>query len=79
MAASAYILMNAEPAKTREVLDRLETLPGAVVREVLGPYDIILELEADTPEDITATMRNRIRPIPGVTNTVTCLWFSQKI
>ena len=79
MAASAYILMNAEPAKTREVLDRLEALPGAVVREVLGPYDIILELEADTPEDITATMRNRIRPIPGVTNTVTCLWFSQKI
>lgn len=79
MAASAYILMNAEPAKTRAVLDQLEALPGAVVREVLGPYDIILELEADTPEDITATMRNRIRPIPGVTNTVTCLWFSQKI
>lgn len=79
MAASAYILMNAEPARTREVLDRLESIPGTVVREVLGPYDIILELEADTPEDITATMRNRIRPIPGVTNTVTCLWFSQKI
>ena len=79
MAASAYILMNAEPSQTRAVLDQLEALPGTVVREVLGPYDIIVELEADTPEDITATMRNRIRPISGVTNTVTCLWFSQKI
>lgn len=79
MAANAFILINAEPARTREVLDRLESIPGTVVREVLGPYDVIMELEADTPEDITAIMRNRIRPITGVTNTVTCLWFSEKI
>ena len=79
MSANAFILINAEPARTREVLDRLESIPGAVAREVLGPYDVIVELEADTPEDITGIMRNRIRPIAGVTNTVTCLWFSERI
>ena len=42
---------------------------------MLGPYDIVMELEAGTPEDLTEILRHRIRPINGVTNTVTCLWF----
>ena len=75
MAANAYILINVEPAKTREVIERLEGVSGGQVREVLGPYDIVMELEAGTPEDLTEILRHRIRPINGVTNTVTCLWF----
>ena len=75
MAANAYILINVEPAKTREVIERLERVSGGHVREVLGPYDIVMELEAGTPEDLTEILRHRIRPINGVTNTVTCLWF----
>lgn len=73
MSANAFILLNLEPAKTRAAIDRMGNLPGAVVHEVLGPYDVILEVEADTPEDITALLRNRIRAIDGVTNTLTCL------
>lgn len=75
MAANAYILINVEPARTRQVVDQLRTVPGAIVHEVLGPYDVIVELEADTQEDITGILRQRIRPIDGVTNTVTCVWF----
>ena len=75
MATNAYILINVEPARTAEVLERLDAISGAAVREVLGPYDVVVELEAGTPEDITAILRHRIRPISGVTNTVTCLWF----
>ncbi len=41
MAANAYILINVEPAKTQEVLERLEGVSGGQVREVLGPYDIV--------------------------------------
>ena len=44
MAANAYILINTEPPKTRDVVERLNTLRGLVVREVLGPYDIVVEL-----------------------------------
>ena len=79
MAANAYILINVEPAKTREVIDRLNTVSGAAVRETLGPYDVVMELEAGTPEDLTAILRHQIRPINGVTNTVTCLWFTTNI
>jgi len=57
----------------------LNTVSGAAVREVLGPYDVVMELEAGTPEDLTAILRHQIRPINGVTNTVTCLWFTTNI
>ena len=75
MPANAYVLVNVEPENTRSVIARLEGISGAVVHEVLGPYDIIVDLEADTQEDLTAILRNKIRPIHGVTNTVTCICF----
>lgn len=74
MSVHAYILLNLEPAKTQSAIERLKALPGTVVQEVLGPYDAVIELEADTQEDITGMLRNRIRPVDGVSNTVTCMW-----
>ncbi|HJN86978.1 MAG: Lrp/AsnC ligand binding domain-containing protein [Dehalococcoidia bacterium] len=73
MAASAYILINTEPASTRAILEQVQGIPGAVVHEVLGPYDLVVDLEADTQEDVTAILRHKIRPIHGITNTVTCV------
>ena len=53
MAANAYILINTEPPKTREVV----------------------ELEADTHEDLVGVLRQQILPINGIVDTITCLWF----
>ena len=75
MATNAYILITVEPAKTQAVGDRLRAIPNAFVREVLGPYDFIVALETDTEEDMTAVLRHKIRPISGISNTVTCLWY----
>ena len=75
MAANAYILVNADPTHTEDVIKKLEAITGAVVHEVLGPYDFVVDLEADTQEYITAILRHKIRPIKGVTNTVTCICF----
>ncbi len=74
MSANAYVLLNVEPAKTQAVVDRLRKIPRAIVHEVLGPYDIVVELEAETPEDLTTSLRTKIRPIPGITASVTCTW-----
>lgn len=74
MSVHAYVLLNLEPAKTQSAIERLKSLPGSVVQEVLGPYDAVMEIEADTQEDITGLLRNRIRPVDGVSNTVTCIW-----
>ena len=74
LSVHAYVLLNLEPAKTQSAIERLKNLPGTMVQEVLGPYDAVMEIEADTQEDITGLLRNRIRPVDGVTNTVTCIW-----
>ena len=74
MAANAYVLLNVEPARTEEIIDKLEKIPRALVRYVLGPYDLVVELEEDTAVDITSVVRTKIRNIPGVTSTITCMW-----
>jgi DNA-binding Lrp family transcriptional regulator len=74
MAANAYVMLSVEPAKTAEAVKRLSKIRGAIVREVTGPYDVIVELTADTTIDLTSIVRSKIRSIPGVTATITCLW-----
>ena len=74
MAANAYVMLNVEPSRTNDVVERMRAIPGAVVHEVLGPYDVVVELEADTNEDLTGLLRSKIRPVPGVMSTVTCVW-----
>lgn len=75
MATNAYILVNADPASTQDVIEKLEAVNGAVVHEVLGPFYFVVDLEADSQEAITAVLRHKIRPIKGVTNTVTGICF----
>ena len=77
MESHAYVLINVEPARTQRVIAHLRTIPGATVREVLGPYDIIMELEAEAPEYVTAILREKIRPVAGITSTVTCPWIEE--
>jgi DNA-binding Lrp family transcriptional regulator len=72
--AYAYVLINVDPAETATVVERLGKIPNAKVREVMGPYDIIVELQADASEYIGKILREKIRPIKGVQNTVTCIW-----
>ena len=73
----AYVLVNVDPAQTLAVIERLRAIPGAQVHEVLGPYDIVVELEAEAPEYITAILRQKVRPVPGVVSTVTCTWMEE--
>ncbi len=74
MTANAYVLLRVVPDKTQEVKERLSQIPGALVREVFGPHDLVVELEADTTVDITSTVSFKIRSIPHVTQTITCMW-----
>jgi DNA-binding Lrp family transcriptional regulator len=68
-----------EPERIPEVLERLGAIPGGIVREVVGPYDVVVELEADTEEDLAGVLRHKINPVPGITNAVTCTWFVKDV
>ena len=66
MSANAYVLVTVDPARTEEVVRRLRSISGASVQEVLGPYDVVVELTSDTRVDLTSVVRSHIRSIPGV-------------
>jgi DNA-binding Lrp family transcriptional regulator len=74
MSVNAYVLINVEPNMIQEVVERLRAIPGGIVREVLGRYDVVVELEADTEEDLAGILSHEINPIPGISSTVTCTW-----
>ena len=67
-------VLSVEPQRTEEVVRRLSPIRRALVRQVLGPYDIVVELSEDTVVDITSVVQSKSRPVPGVTQTVTCVW-----
>ena len=79
MAVNAYVLINVEPERIQEVVERLRAIPGGIVREVIGPYDVVVELEAGTEEDLAGILRHKINPVPGVSDTVTCTWFVKDV
>ncbi len=70
--AKAFVMVNTEPTETLRIGERLRTIRGAVVYEVFGPFDFIVDLEADTPEDLAGVLRSSIRSLRGVTTTLTC-------
>ncbi len=74
MSVKAYVLVVADPGKTANVVSTLRQVQGVkVVSEVTGPYDIVVELQVAQLADLTELLRQRIRPVDGIRNTVTCV------
>jgi len=74
MAAKAFVLIETEVGKTREVVSALQKLNGIIsVDTVTGPYDIIAILQGKSLNDIGDLVTGKIHPIPGISRTVTCL------
>ncbi|MBC8476726.1 MAG: Lrp/AsnC ligand binding domain-containing protein [Dehalococcoidia bacterium] len=74
MAAKAFVLIETEVGKTRDVVNALQKLKGVnSVDTVTGPYDIIVILQGDSLNDIGNLVTGKIHPISGISRTVTCL------
>lgn len=72
----AYVLAKVEAGKDKEVLSETQRLVG--VREATptyGVYDLHIEVEFGTIEELDAFIFNKIRRIPGVRETVTLIAF----
>ncbi len=70
----AYVLISADSAYAELVADRINELNGVVaVDEVLGPYDIVAEVEAGEVQEIVRILRQKITIIEGVRNATTCI------
>ena len=74
MAAKAFVLIETEVGKTKEVVSALGKLKGVTsVDTVTGPYDIIAILQGESLNDIGELVTGKVHPIPGISRTVTCL------
>ena len=74
MSNRAFILVETEVGKIREVAEALRNLDGMVsVDMVTGPYDVIARVDAPDINAIGVVLTDRIHTISGVVRTVTCV------
>jgi DNA-binding Lrp family transcriptional regulator len=71
--ALAFVLINTELGREKEVLGKLKAIPAVRdVHEVYGVYDIILKVEADSRKVFKEAVAV-IRRVAGVRSTLTMI------
>ena len=72
--ADAYILLETTPGSIREVASMLREIEELhTVDIVTGPHDIIAVLDSGDMESLGDLLAERVRTIPGVVRTTTCI------
>lgn len=78
MAVKAYILVVTDPGATKRVYDALTQVVGVTeVHEVMGPYDIIVELDVANLADVPPILSSQIRTISGIQSTTSLVSFPE--
>jgi DNA-binding Lrp family transcriptional regulator len=70
----AYVLITIRTGEIRDVMRQLKKIES--VKEVnmtFGPYDAVAIIQAQDVNDLGHILAGEIQPIPGVTQTLTCL------
>ena len=74
MTIKAFILIQTEGGKAKEVVGALEQLEGVkTADQVTGPYDVITVLEGENLIDIGDSINSQIKSIPHISRVVSCM------
>jgi DNA-binding Lrp family transcriptional regulator len=74
MSVSAYVLIEVEPGKVKELIGKVARIKGIKNSSaVTGPYDIIAAVEAENIEQLGEMITSQIQALPGVHKTITSL------
>jgi DNA-binding Lrp family transcriptional regulator len=74
----AYVLVVTNPGETRNVVNAVGQIPGVVeMHEVMGPYDIVIELEVESLSDVPPILSEKIRTVPGIESTTSLVTFPE--
>jgi DNA-binding Lrp family transcriptional regulator len=69
----AYILIQTEVGRARDVAAAIEDISGVVrVDAVTGPYEVIALTEAHNLDELGKMIVSRVQLVPGITRTITC-------
>ncbi len=72
----AYVLVVANPGATKSVYAALQQVEGVVeCHEVMGPYDIVVEIQVENLSDVPPILGEHIRTIPGIESTTSLVTF----
>ncbi len=78
MSVKAYVLIVARPGKTREVVSMVRNVNGVrEAHEVMGPYDIVVEVVVESLTEIPPILSDQIRGIDGVNSTTSLVTFPE--
>jgi len=78
VAVKAYVLIVTDPGATKSVYDALKKVQGVVeLHEVMGPYDIVVEIDVPQLVDVPPILSMQIRTIPGIQSTTSLVSFPQ--
>ena len=73
MAVTAYLLIQTEVGKAREVAKAIADIDGVVkVDAVTGPYDVIVLGQARNVDELGKMIVSRVQGVSGITRTLTC-------
>jgi DNA-binding Lrp family transcriptional regulator len=73
LAVSAYILIQTEVGKASQVATEVRQIDGVIsADDVTGPYDVIVQAEANSVDDLGKMVVSRVQLIDGITRTLTC-------
>ncbi len=74
MTTRAYILIETQVGRSRDVVTALRSFPGVPSADIItGDFDIIAVVEADDMVSMADLVTGRVQSIPGVLRTITCV------
>lgn len=69
----AYILIQTEVGRAREVAGAISQIEGVVrVDAVTGPYDVVVLTEAHNVDELGKMIVSQVQLVSGITRTLTC-------
>ena len=78
MSIKAYVLIVTDPGKTKQVHSEIMKIEGiSEMHEVMGPYDIVVEIDVESLQEIPPILGERIRPIAGIQSTTSLVTFPE--
>lgn len=73
MSIRAYVLINTQIGQTQRVAEELKKISEVKKLDIImGPYDIIVEIEVPNYEDISKLLLEKFQNIPAINHTMTC-------
>jgi DNA-binding Lrp family transcriptional regulator len=78
MTIKAYVLVVVDPGQTKKVFQAIKAIREvAECHEVMGPYDIVVELKVENLTEVAPILGQRLRAIPGIESTTSLVTFPE--